>query len=116
FFRPNVEIRMVDEGRTVAPETLFFGHDVLDVGAEPKRVFADDRVVVSAVVNTHYPDRAMARMEHRSLGYRFDTRARSIAFSGDTAYSANVVRLARGVDIFVCEVMDHAYHADMEAR
>lgn len=116
FFRPNVEIRTVDEGRTVAPETLFFGHDVLDVGIEPKRVFADERIVVSAVVNTHYPERAMARMEHRSLGYRFDTKTRSIAFSGDTAYSANVVRLARGVDIFVCEVMDHAYHADMEAR
>jgi ribonuclease BN (tRNA processing enzyme) len=115
FFRPNVEIRMVDEGRTVPPETLFFGHDV-QVGADPVRVFADDRVVVTAVTNTHYPERAVERMAHRSLGYRFDTSTRSIAFSGDTAYSTNVVRLARGADVFVCEVMDHRVHADMEAR
>jgi len=116
FFRPNVEIRMIDEGRTVPPEALFFGHDVVNVGAEPVRVFADDRVVVTAVTNTHYPDRAVARMEHRSLGYRFETATRSICFSGDTAYSANVVRLARGADVFVCEVIDHTVHADNLAR
>jgi ribonuclease BN (tRNA processing enzyme) len=115
FFRPNTEIRMVDEGRTVPPDALFFGHDV-QAGADPVRVFADDRVVVTAVTNTHFPERAVARMPHRSLGYRFDTSTRSIAFSGDTAYSANVVRLARGADVFVCEVMDHRVHADMEAR
>lgn len=115
FFRPNVEIRTIDEGRKIAPETLFLGHD-LEVGAEPVRVFADDRVVVMAVTNTHFPERAVARMAHRSLGYRFDTSTRSIVFSGDTAYSANVVRLARGADVFVCEVMDHRVHADMEAR
>lgn len=116
FFKPDVEIRMIDEGRTVAPESLFFGHDFLDVGAEPKRVFADDHVVVSAVTNTHYPERAVARMEHRSFGYRFETRTRTIAFSGDTAYSSNVVKLARGADVFVCEVMDHDVHASNVAR
>lgn len=115
FFRANVEIRMVDEGRTVAPETLFFGHD-LDVGDEPTRVFADERVVVTAATNTHFPERAVARMPHRSLGYRFETATRSIAFSGDTAYSANIVKLARGADLFVCEVMDHRVHANAEAR
>jgi ribonuclease BN (tRNA processing enzyme) len=115
FTHANAEIRMIDEGRTVPPEALFFGHDV-DVGDEPKRVFADERVVVTAVTNTHYPERAVARMRHRSLGYRFETSTRSIAFSGDTAYSANIVRLARGADVFVCEVMDHGLHADMEAR
>ena len=113
FFRANVEIRMVDEGRTVQPETLFFGHDV-DVGDEPVRVFADDRVVVTAATNTHFPERFVARMQHRSLGYRFETSTRSICFSGDTAYSANIVRLARGADVFVCEVLDHgAYENNM---
>jgi ribonuclease BN (tRNA processing enzyme) len=106
FFRANVEIRTIDEGRTVPPENLFFGHDV-DVGNEPVRVFADDKVVVTAVTNTHFPERFVARMQHRSLGYRFETSTRSICFSGDTAYSANVVKLARGADVFVCEVMDH---------
>ena len=42
FFRANVEIRTVDEGRTTQPEELFFGHDV-DVGNEPSRVFADEQ-------------------------------------------------------------------------
>jgi ribonuclease BN (tRNA processing enzyme) len=115
FFRANVEIRTIDEGRTVRPEALFFGHD-LDVGAEPVRVFADERVVVTAVTNTHYPERAVAQMRHRSFGYRFETRTRSIAFSGDTAYSANVVRLARRADVFVCEVIDHLVHEDNVAR
>ena len=113
FFRANVEIRMVDEGRTVAPETLFFGHDI-DAGNEPVRVFADERVVVTAATNTHYPERFVARMQHRSLGYRFETSTRSICFSGDTAYSPNIVRLARGADVFVCEVMDHrTYETNM---
>lgn len=106
FMRADVEIRTIDEGRTVMPETMFFGHDVT-ASADPVRVFADDRVVVLAATNTHYPERAVARMPHRSLGFRFETANRTIAFSGDTAYSANVVKLARGADVFVCEVMDH---------
>ena len=106
FFRANVEIRTIDEGRKEQPEALFFGHDV-DVGNEPVRVFADDKVVVTAVTNTHFPERFVARMQHRSLGFRFETSTRSICFSGDTAYSANIVKLARGADVFVCEVMDH---------
>jgi len=115
FFRANVEIRTIDEGRKTQPETLFFGHD-LDVGNDPKRVFADERVVVTAVTNTHFPERFVARMQHRSLGYRFETSTRSICFSGDTAYSANVVRLAQGADVFVCEVMDHRSYENNMAR
>jgi ribonuclease BN (tRNA processing enzyme) len=115
FFRANVEIRMIDEGRTREPESVFFGHDV-EVGDEPTRVFADERVVVTAATNTHYPERAVARMRHRSIGYRFETSTRSICFSGDTAYSANVVRLARGADVFVCEVMDHRTYESNLAR
>jgi len=115
FFRANVEIRMVDEGRTTDPATMFFGHDI-DAGDEPVRVFADERVVVTAATNTHYPERFVARMRHRSLGYRFETATRSICFAGDTAYSENVVRLARGADVFVCEVMDHRTYESNMAR
>ncbi|HUQ52403.1 MAG TPA: MBL fold metallo-hydrolase [Gammaproteobacteria bacterium] len=115
FFRANVEIRTVDEGRTSKPEELFFGHD-LDVGNDPVRVFADERVVVTAATNTHFPERFVAKMQHRSLGYRFETSTRSICFSGDTAYSANIVKLARGADLFVCEVMDHRNYETNMAR
>ena len=115
FFRANVEIRMVDEGRTVPPETLFFGHDI-DAGDDPVRVYADERVVVTAATNTHFPERFVARMQHRSLGYRFETSTRSICFAGDTAYSDNIVRLARGADVFVCEVLDHGSYENNMRR
>ena len=79
-------------------------------------MFADEKVVVTAATNTHYPERFVAQMRHRSLGYRFETSTRSICFSGDTAYSANIVRLARGADVFVCEVMDHRTYENNMAR
>src|SRR5690606_6708640 len=98
----------------VLPETLFFGHDV-PATATPAEVLKDDRVTITAVENTHYPERATAAMPHRSLAYRFDTQDRSIVFSGDTAYSTNVVRLARGADILVSEVIAQSvYDQNME--
>jgi ribonuclease BN (tRNA processing enzyme) len=110
FFRADTEIRIVDEGRTTRPEALFKGRDVA-AGATPVEVLRDERVTITAVENEHYPDRAKARMSHRSLAYRVDTPTRSIVFSGDTAPSANLVKLARNADLFVCEAMDVAQHA-----
>src|SRR6185436_19320660 len=95
---------------SVRPETLFTGRD-LQASATPIEVFRDDKVVVKAVENAHYPERAKARMPYRSLAYRFDTPTRSIVFSGDTAPSAGLVELARNADLFVCEAMDVAQHA-----
>lgn len=107
FFHANVEIRTVDEGRTVDATGQFHGHDVA-AAALPVQIFKDDRVTVTAVENTHYPARALARMPDRSFGLRFDTKDRSIVFSGDTAYSENLVRLAHNADVFVCEVLDQS--------
>jgi ribonuclease BN (tRNA processing enzyme) len=115
FFRANVRIRMVDEGRTLDPERQFHGHDV-PASAQPLRIFSDDRVEISAIENAHYPPRSIARMPYRSLALRFDSRQRSIAFSGDTAYSPNVVKLARGADVFVCEVVDPSVLEQMRRR
>jgi len=65
--------------------------------------------------NTHFSESAKQRMTHRSLAYRVETKSRSIVFSGDTAYSKNLVELARGVDLFVCEVMaQSAYDRNIE--
>jgi ribonuclease BN (tRNA processing enzyme) len=102
FSKANVEIRKIDEGRTVDPKTIFHGRDL----AAPKitEVFKDDRVTVLAVENTHFPERAKAKMDYRSFAYRFNTATRSIVFSGDTTYSENLIELARGADVFVCEV------------
>jgi len=110
FFKGDVEIRIVDEGRAARPEALFTGRD-LEASATPVEVFRDERVTVKAVENAHFPDRAKARMPYRSLAYRFDTPTRSIVFSGDTAPSPGLVALARDADLFVCEAMDVAQHA-----
>jgi ribonuclease BN (tRNA processing enzyme) len=114
FSRANVEIRKVDEGRTVDPKTIFHGRDL----AAPKitEVFKDDRVTVQAVENTHFPDRAKEKMNYRSFSYRFNTATRSIVFSGDTTYSENLIELARGADVFVCEVLGTANAQNAPAR
>jgi ribonuclease BN (tRNA processing enzyme) len=115
FFAGDVGIRSVDEGRTLDPERQFLGHD-LAAAAHPAQVYQDGRVTVSVVENTHFPERARARMPHRSLSYRFDAKDRSIVFSGDTAYSANLVELARGADIYVSEIMARLIYDQMTAR
>lgn len=115
FFRANLEIRTIDEGRTVDADAQFQGHDVV-ASATPVQVFKDDRVSVTAVENAHFPARAVARMPHRSLALRFDTKERSIVFSGDTAYSANLVALARNADMLVCEVVDQGILDEMRQR
>ena len=111
----NVEIRTADEGRTVDVDAQFHGHD-LAAADTPVQVFKDDRIAVTAIENTHYPARSKSKMLHRSLALRVDTRSRSIVFAGDTAYSANVARLARGADVFVCEIADAAALAQMAER
>jgi ribonuclease BN (tRNA processing enzyme) len=115
FSRANFEIRRVDEGRTLRAEDLFHGHDITGSQA-PVQVLKDERVTVTAVNNTHFPQRSMDRMPHRSIAHRFDTKERSIVFSGDTAYSENVAKLAQDADILVCEIMDESVHRQMLER
>ena len=105
FTKANTDIRVTDEGRTIRPEQLFHGHDV-SAESTPVQVFKDDRLTVTAAENTHFPDRAKAAMRYRSVAYRLQTDTRVIVISGDTAYSKNLVSLAKGADFFVCEVID----------
>jgi ribonuclease BN (tRNA processing enzyme) len=101
----NEEIRLVDEARSVRLRELFSGTDV-GAGDEPVEVFADERLTITAVENTHYPDESKTRMSHRSVSYRCTSRDRIIVFSGDTTVSPALVRLARGADVLVCEAME----------
>ena len=107
FGHANATIRLVDEARSIEPADLFRGED-LEATPAPKEIYRDDRVTVSSIENTHFPEAAKQQMPYRSLSYRFESRDRSIVFSGDTAYSANLVRLARGAQVFVCEAMEVA--------
>ncbi|HEU4619769.1 MAG TPA: MBL fold metallo-hydrolase [Gammaproteobacteria bacterium] len=109
YLAPNFTIRTVDEGRSVRPETLFYGHDA-EASATPTKVFEDERVRVTCAENTHYPEAAKARMPFRSVAYRLDAADRSFVFAGDTTYSKNLVELARNADVLVCEAMDVAQH------
>jgi ribonuclease BN (tRNA processing enzyme) len=96
-YRFDVELRMADEGRPpLAP--LVRPHEITAGGT----VFEDDRVRVTAAPNDHRPIR-------HSFAYRFDTPDRSIVISGDTRYSENVVKLARGAEVLVHEVVSREF-------
>jgi len=96
FFEMNaadIDTRIANEGRVpLAP--LVQVHEIVAGGA----VMADDHVKVTAALVDHPP-------VVPAFGYRFDARDRSIVISGDTAPSANLVKLAAGADVLVHSVM-----------
>ena len=100
----NEQVRRVDEARSARVASLFKAHEVTAT-AQPQVVYRDADLTVLAIENTHYPPEAKQRMPQRSLSLRFEARGRSIVFSGDTAYSSNLVRLAQDADVLVCEAM-----------
>ena len=61
-------------------------------------VMHDDNVKVSSIVVEHPPVKP-------ALAYRFDFKDRSIVFSGDTAPSDAVAKMAKGADVLVHETM-----------
>jgi len=65
---------------------------------EPFKFFEDDRVRVSATLVDHAP-------VWPAFAYRFDTDDGSIVFSGDTGRCENLIKLAKGADILVHEVI-----------
>jgi ribonuclease BN (tRNA processing enzyme) len=71
-------------------------------GMEPIPVYQDENVAVTATLVRHVPVAP-------AFGYRFDTADGAVVFSGDTAPSDNLARLARGADILVHEVIDPAW-------
>ncbi|MEO6212352.1 MAG: MBL fold metallo-hydrolase, partial [Vicinamibacterales bacterium] len=96
-YRFDIELRIADEGRPpLAP--LIRPREITEGG----EIFKDDRVRVTAALNDHPPIR-------HSFAYRFDTADRSIVISGDTRYSDNVVKLARGADVLVHEIVSRQY-------
>lgn len=71
--------------------------DVAEISS-PGPVMQDENVKVSAILVNHPPVKP-------ALGYRFDFRDRSIAFSGDTTPLEAVAHLAKGADVLVHEAM-----------
>lgn len=96
FFEMNaydIDIRIADEGRIpLAP--LIHAHEI----AKPGLVMQDENVRVTCALVPH-------PMVEPAYAYRFDAPDRSIVISGDTAYSEELIALAKGADVLVHEAM-----------
>lgn len=96
FFEMNdydIKTRMADEGRVpLAP--LIHPHEITEGGV----VLKDENVTVTSALVEHPPIVP-------AFAYRFDTSDRSIVISGDTRRSEALIRLARGADVLVHEVL-----------
>ena len=105
----DIAIRTADEGRPPLAE-LIATHEITGDCV----VLEDDRVKVTAALVDHPP-------VSPAFAFRFDCADRSIVFSGDTRPCENLVRLARGADVLVHEVMhlpavDRIAFAESNAR
>ncbi|MGH3652358.1 MBL fold metallo-hydrolase [Glutamicibacter sp.] len=109
-FATDYNDRAIDSGKPV-PQELFHARDIplseqalLDPNESPHPrmkpfvFYEDDRVKVSATLVAHAP-------VFPALAFRFDTDDGSVVFSGDTGPSENLIRMARGADILVHEVI-----------
>lgn len=96
-------------GFGVPGQTLPRFEDFVEVRElSPGDVVELGEMTVTNCENTHYTaedDRADPNRP-LSLSYRFDMPDRSVLFTGDTGVSRAVEDLARGVDLFVGEMMD----------
>jgi ribonuclease BN (tRNA processing enzyme) len=92
----DIETRIVDEGRPDLRRMV----NVHEFN-RPGMVLQNADVKVTAARVRHPPIT-------QAYGYRFDAADRSIVISGDTAFSPELVELARGADVLVHEVMDRA--------
>jgi ribonuclease BN (tRNA processing enzyme) len=89
----DIRTRMADEGRPPLKD-LIAVHEITAGGP----VMQDANVKVTAALVEHPP-------VEPAFAYRFDCPDRSIVISGDTRPSQNLVKLARGADVLVHEVM-----------
>ncbi|MXV06249.1 MULTISPECIES: MBL fold metallo-hydrolase [unclassified Xanthomonas] len=64
----------------------------------PRTVLENDQVRVSATLVDHYTIKP-------AFAYRFETRERTVVFSGDTRYDERLASFAKGADVLVHEVM-----------
>jgi ribonuclease BN (tRNA processing enzyme) len=99
YFTISAEIRIVDGGRTIPIERLFFGHDV-GTGL----IYQDANIKVIGIENTHFAfHTGPAAGKFKSYSYRFETPGRVIVFTGDTGPNDALTELARGADLLVSE-------------
>lgn len=105
-FSYDLNIRVTDEARPVMSDLINPVEIALSQtsAAEPFLVYEDDHVKVTAILVDHPP-------VHPAFGFRFDTADGSITFSGDTAESAALAKLAYDTDILVHEAVNLEFFA-----
>ncbi|GAA3758488.1 MBL fold metallo-hydrolase [Microbacterium kribbense] len=100
------------DGLRPSPRDLFAAEDIVVPAAsgyhpndnptppmEPFEIYRDELVTVTAVLVEHPPIAP-------AFGFRFETASGSVTISGDTAPTANMVRLARDTDLLLHEAID----------
>ena len=100
----DINIRIPDEGRPPL-KPMIFPHEISQGGP----VMENDQVKVTAALVNHPPVTP-------AFAYRFDTKDRSIVFSGDTTPCDNLVKLAQGAEVLVHEVIHKPSLAKLLAR
>lgn len=101
---PNARIRMAEGKFDRTPEEFMIPREYA-----PGQIFDDGNVRVSAVANSHFAlAPASAAAGDISYSLRFETRGRSIVFTGDTGPSAAVTEFAKGADVLVSEMSSFA--------
>lgn len=103
FLAASAEIRMAERPRLAKPAAMIRARE-LGVG----EVYADDRVKVTAIENTHFNLPASEAARNKSYSYRFETKGRSIVFTGDTGPSERLREFARNADVLVAEMITPA--------
>lgn len=74
------------------------------ISISDQKAFALDSIQVTPFkVNHREPNDDGIAIEVPSLGYRFDYDGKSICYGGDTAFSENLVKMAKGTDLAIIE-------------
>lgn len=109
-FSSDIAVRREDEGRG-DPRAWIRAEDITVPGGagtdestrhpemEPFEVYRDELVTITATLADH-------RLCYPAFAFRVDSAYGSVVISGDTAPSANVVRLSEGADLLLHEVID----------
>lgn len=107
-YRIDSGFRTAHHGADIADPNGFGGApDIIpDPGESPALVFEEGDLKLFVISVAHAP-------VSPAFGYRLDYQGRSIAISGDTAYSARFAEASRGVDVMFHEALEPAYVAAM---
>lgn len=86
----------------------FKATDLPEALQEPTPVYADANIKVSAIGVDHFQVPPSTPMDHMpdAVAYRVEAGGRIFVFTGDTGPSARLLKLAKGADVLISEVVE----------